>query len=135
MAGVALEKTIDGRCRQLDRQHSAIEHILSEDTRKALGHNQMNTVYLQGPGRMFTGRATAEVRARNDDALAGNIFLPPETIQLKIFKKVRPQRLPGNFSQVLGWNDFVGVNIRSVQKQDLATEVFPRIHDQLNASE
>jgi hypothetical protein len=48
---------------------------------------------------------------------------------------MRLQCLPGNFSQVLGWNDFVGVNIRTIQKQDLATEVFPRIHDQLNASE
>jgi hypothetical protein len=87
--GETLEKSIDGRCRQLNGQHPAVEHVLPEDTGKAFGNNQMNTVYFQGPGGMLTGRTAAEIRAGNDDAFAGDIFLSPETIYAEIFKKVR----------------------------------------------
>src|SRR6056297_836870 len=72
-SGEFRKQPIDFRIFQLNRHHAAVEHVLPKNAGKALGNHQVDTVYLERPGRMLPGGAAAEIGAGDKNGLSRNI--------------------------------------------------------------
>src|SRR5574344_348523 len=83
---------------------------------------------------MFARRAAAEILAGNNYFLTGDVCLGVKAVKLKILKKVGFERLLRNLSQVFCRNDFVRVDVGTIQEKYFSTKFFhhfPRYSDEL----
>src|SRR5262249_7433599 len=112
--------------RQTDGKEPVLKTVVIEDVGKRRSENRAKSIITQGPGRVFTGRAAAEIRASQQDAgplesrrvqFKRHVGLAIEVVSPIVKKELPKTGALDAFQELLG-DDLVRVDVDAIQGCD-----------------